>query len=297
MEEINMKELLIDIFKDDPIFKLCQISKLDDYLFDENILALHPETTYSTVETGKILGKNDSTIRNHFRSDLIEYIEPEKAGKYFRLNYKSIFRLHMIFLLMNKAGKTSMDILVEAGIHASQMYGGAGNGRINNKEDESLRVISNETPDDLLEKMEMIEKHLKTQSIQMSMLAYEKKITDCDLQIQQNQHAIDLVKQEEYQHYLEEKQTRLLASALKKSYKKSMFGFVKRDENANIESISAEIEVALKEKREQVIKDKIKSYEERIGELKDEKQQLQNSLEDERQKLSFQYQEKLETSN
>ncbi|MEU2316469.1 hypothetical protein, partial [Streptomyces albidoflavus] len=119
MEEINVKELLIENFKDDPIYKLCQISKLDDYLFDENILALHPATTYSTVETGKILGKNDSTIRNHFRSDLIEYIEPEKAGKYFRLNYKSIFRLHMIFLLMNKVGKTSVDILVEAGIHAS----------------------------------------------------------------------------------------------------------------------------------------------------------------------------------
>lgn len=296
MEEINVKELLIENFKDDPIYKLCQISKLDDYLFDENILALHPATTYSTVETGKILGKNDSTIRNHFRSDLIEYIEPEKAGKYFRLNYKSIFRLHMIFLLMNKVGKTSVDILVEAGIHASQMYGGSGTGKTNNKEEDSLRVISNEAPDELFEKMDLIEKHLATQSIQMAMLAYEKKITDCDFDILQNQHAIELIKQEEYQRYLEEKQTRLLASALKKTYKKSMFGFVKRDENANIESISKEIEVALQEK-EQVIKEKVKSHEDRIAELKDEKLKLQNSLEDERKKLSFQYQDKLETSN
>ena len=111
MEEKDMKTVLTQEFHDDPIYKLALLNKLDDYLFTEGILSMHQESTYSTVETGRIIERSDSTIRNHFRSDLLDYIAPEKFGKYYRLNYKSVFRLQLIFILMEKASKTSVDLL------------------------------------------------------------------------------------------------------------------------------------------------------------------------------------------
>lgn len=115
VDQIDMKEALEREFRDDPIYKMCLINKLEDDLFPESILLMHHETSYGTVEAGKILDRPDSTIRNHFRTGLIEYIAPERFGKYYRLDYRCVFRLHMIFLLMEKRGKSTVDILVELG--------------------------------------------------------------------------------------------------------------------------------------------------------------------------------------
>lgn len=116
IEKVDMKEALEREFRDDPIYKMCLINHLEDELFPEPILSMHHETSYSTVDTGKILNRPDSTIRNHFRSELIEYIAPERFGKYYRMDYRCVFKLHMIFLLMEKRGKSTVDILVELGI-------------------------------------------------------------------------------------------------------------------------------------------------------------------------------------
>lgn len=117
--EYNMKGLLEEKFTDDPIFREIQINKIDlDEVFTESILEMHPETTYSTVEAGKIIGRKDSTLRNYFRTELEDYVAPERSGKYYRLNYQSVFRLHMILLLVEKANKTTVDIGYALGISA-----------------------------------------------------------------------------------------------------------------------------------------------------------------------------------
>ncbi|MEQ2529203.1 hypothetical protein WMO40_21240 [Bacillaceae bacterium CLA-AA-H227] len=115
IEQIDMREALEREFRDDPIYKMCLINRLEDDLFPESILSMHHETSYGTVEAGKILNRPDSTIRNHFRTDLIEYIAPERFGKYYRMDFKSVFRLHLIFLLIEKRGKSTVDLLVELG--------------------------------------------------------------------------------------------------------------------------------------------------------------------------------------
>lgn len=122
--EYNMKELLEENFNDDPIFREIQINKIDlDDVFTANILEMHPETTYSTVEAGKIIGRKDSTLRNYFRTELEDYVAPERSGKYYRLNYQSVFRLHMILLLVEKANKTTVDIGYALGISALSSTG------------------------------------------------------------------------------------------------------------------------------------------------------------------------------
>jgi hypothetical protein len=122
--DYNMKELLEENFNDDPIFREIQINKIDlDEVFTDSIIEMHPETTYSTVEAGKIIGRKDSTLRNYFRTELEDYVAPERSGKYYRLNYQSVFRLHMILLLVEKANKTTVDIGYALGISALSSNG------------------------------------------------------------------------------------------------------------------------------------------------------------------------------
>src|SRR5206468_1002955 len=125
MENKDMRTLLQQEFSNDPVYRLVMLEGLEESVFTQGILSMHKEISYSTVETGRIIDRSDSTIRNHFRSDLIEYIAPEKFGKFYRLNYQSVFRLHLIFLLMEKASKTTIDILAELGMEPAISMGGS----------------------------------------------------------------------------------------------------------------------------------------------------------------------------
>ncbi|WP_050179643.1 hypothetical protein [Domibacillus robiginosus] len=293
MDNLNMKEILINEFKDDPIYKLCLINKLESHLFTESILEMHTETSYSTVEAGKILGRNDSTIRNHFRSDLIEYIAPERYGKYYRLDYISVFKLQMVFVLMEKAGKGSVDILVEAGIHASELFTSSGIKKPVRPESNDLKVIRRESDqDDMIgDRLNDLEKNLAIQTIQLNMLKYEKDLNELDRIIGENKSSIELIKLNEQNHYLEQRQLQLLSASLNKSFeKKGLFGFIKKPDNLNVDIISKELDDGLKVKKDQIVKEKIKTHQERIEKAEEEKKVIQKSLEIEKknfEKLSY----------
>lgn len=282
MDDLNMKEILINEFKDDPIYKFCLINKLESYLFTESILEMHTETSYSTVEAGKILGRNDSTIRNHFRSDLIEYIAPERYGKYYRLDYISVFKLQMVFVLMEKAGKGSVDILVEAGIHASELFTSSGIKKPARQESNDLKVIRRESDQDEMidDRLNDLEKNLAIQTIQLNIIKYEKDLNELDRIIGESESSIELIKLNEQNQYLEQRQLQLLSASLNKSFeKKGMFGFIKKPDNLDINMISKEVDDGLKAKKDQIIKEKINIHQDRIEKAKEEKQAIQKNLE------------------
>lgn len=293
MDNLNMKEILINEFKDDPIYKLCLINKLESYLFTESILEMHTETSYSTVEAGKILGRNDSTIRNHFRSDLIEYIAPERYGKYYRLDYISVFKLQMVFVLMEKAGKGSVDILVEAGIHASELFTSSGIKKPVRLESNDLKVIRRESDqDDMIDdRLNDLEKNLAIQTIQLNIIKYEKDLNELDRIIGENKSSIELIKLNEQNHYLEQRQLQLLSASLNKSFeKRGLFGFIKKPDNLNVDMISKDLDDGLKAKKDQIVKEKIKIHQERIEKAEEEKKVIQKSLNIEKtnfEKLSY----------
>lgn len=281
MDTLNMKEILINEFKDDPIYKLCLINKLESYLFTESILEMHTETSYSTVEAGKILGRNDSTIRNHFRSDLIEYIAPERYGKYYRLDYISVFKLQMVFVLMEKAGKGSVDILVEAGIHASELFTSSGIKKPVRPESNDLKIIRRDSDQDEMidDRLNDLEKNLAIQTIQLNIIKYEKDLNDLDRIIGENKSSIELIKLNEQNHYLEQRQLQLLSASLNKTFeKKGLFGFIKKPDNLNVDMISKELDDGLKAKKDQIVKEKIKIHQERIKKAEEEKKTIQKSL-------------------
>ena len=187
-----MKEILINEFENDPIYRLALLNKLEDSIFTESILALHKDTTYSTVETGKIIDRSDSTIRNHFRSELVDYIAPEKFSKFYRLNYKSIFKLHLIFLLMDKAGKNTIDILSELGIEPGVMVSSNIKRMLPRNERNDLQS-GNDGQDNLPfeTKVQEFEQKLDLQRIMFNILKYEKDISDLEQKITHNQSKIN----------------------------------------------------------------------------------------------------------
>lgn len=287
----DIKELLLDEVKEDRLYRRVVIEGLADALFTPGILSMHEGVTYSTVDAGKIIERSDSTIRNHFRSDLINYIQPEKYGKYYRLDYKSIFRLHIIFLLMDKVGRTTVDLLAELGWEPSVSVG---NPKIINRDNLSgYREVAAgiEVPDlqrQVLEsRLERVEKSLLLQNAMTRIFKYESDIANIDRLIESKKTIIHQIQSDAKMRYLEDKHSKLLATSLKKSIKKpSLFDLFKKPEEVDVEQMSSEIEKALKDKMEEEITLQISNHKEEMNELIKKKEQLNEKLLLEREEFS-----------
>lgn len=119
----NIKEIYIEEFKNDPIYRMVIDSRLEGYLFPDSLLEVETNKTYSTIEVGKFIGRKDSTIRNYFKTELLDYINPEKVGNTYRLDYINIFKIHMISLLFEKGRKNKSEIAYELGLKSGVKIG------------------------------------------------------------------------------------------------------------------------------------------------------------------------------
>ncbi|EFV74559.1 hypothetical protein MKY20_24930 [Cytobacillus sp. FSL W8-0315] len=285
MESLDMKELLMKEFENDPIYRMAVLNGLEDSVFTMGIQSMHKDMTYSTVEAGRIIERSDSTIRNHFRSDLIEYIQPEKFGKFYRLNYKSVFRLHLIFVLMDKASKTSVDLLAELGMQPGVSMGG--NVKRVQRESTDLQEYSDQLQNNYEERLSTMERNLGFQSKMLNILKYEKDISDIERKLERKEVEIDQIKTDAYMKYLEEKQTQLLSTSLKKSIQKPSFlGLFKKPDIIDVEQINKDVETKLKEKMDQEIKEKINIARKEIETLQEEKRKVNTLLQQERESFS-----------
>lgn len=285
VENLDMKELLMEEFENDPIYRMAVLNGLEDSVFTNGILSMHKDMTYSTVEAGRIIERSDSTIRNHFRSDLIEYIQPEKFGKYYRLNYKSVFRLHLIFILMDKASKTSVDLLAELGMQPGVSMGG--NVKRVQRESSDIQEYNDQLQNNYEERLLTMERNLGFQSKMLNILKYEKDISDIERKLERKEVEIDQIKTDAYMKYLEEKQTQLLSTSLKKSVQKSSFlGLFKKPDNIDVEQINKDVETKLKEKMDQEIKEKINIARKEVEALQEEKRKVTTLLQHERDSFS-----------
>ena len=310
MEELDMREVLTSEFENDPIYRLALLNKLEDSIFTESILSLHKDTTYSTVETGKIIDRSDSTIRNHFRSELVDYIAPEKFGKFYRLDYKSVFRLQLIFLLMDKVGKTTIDILAELGVQPGISVTANFKKIPHRNESKSFQNENSENYDivPVNTKLLEFENKLDMQGIMINILKYEKDISDIERLISNTQSSINKIlvrsrmkfekeiseiekgiannqskiseaQSQSKMKFLEERQSLLITNSLKNSLKKSSFlGFLKKNDDVNVHQLATEIDDNLKGKYDNEFQEKIKEYNSTIETLNSKKKYLESKL-------------------
>jgi hypothetical protein len=285
----DIKTLILNEFSNDPVYRLAVLNDLEDHLFTKEILSMHHEINYSTVDAGKIIGRADSTIRNHFRSDLLKYINPEKYGKYYRLNFVSIFKLHLIFLLIEKASKTSIDILVELGIQPASIEYDTGFEVPKKNHLQPSNRSGNSGDYELEGRLDELEKNFKIQSIMLSLLKYEKDLSDVDREIEVYESKIENVQTNAHMKYLEESQTQMLALSLKNPTKKrSLFDSIfkkNNDTELNVMELSKEIEKKLKEKMKEEMKSKIGEYEEKLKEAREKQIRLKELHQHEEKKF------------
>ena len=288
VEERSMREILEYDFKDDPVYKLC-LNKDDlelDMLFSPAILGLSRKVVYSTVDAGKILQRNDSTIRNHFRTDIIKYIKPEKHGKYYRLDYKSVFRLHMVFVLMENTSSTSTDILIEAGLQQPEPFADSGPTirKKQGSQENELKAFDRAGYEDLADRMDLLEHISVVQGHRLNISEYEKEITRLNQVILENEYEIEKIKTAEHIKYLEDRQSRLLTASLNKTFeKKGFFGFKKPD-SLQVE-LPKDLEEELKKKKQDLITQSIKVHEEKVQNAKNGIDKIEKKLFSEQERL------------
>ncbi|MFJ6414436.1 hypothetical protein ACIQLG_16775 [Terribacillus saccharophilus] len=216
--ENDMKNLLEQTFKEDPLRTEIAYWKLDEELFTKSILNMSTTAKYSTMEASTILARADSTLRNYFRSEINDYINPEKIGRFFRLDYISIFKLHMIFILMDKPKKTLSDIGYLVGI----------TGAISNQSytPPKSREVEDYGYDDLdiAEEISTLKKMITIQSLKSSVFEKQynldnsvKKVQLIENEIKHIDSQIDNIKLSRNNQALEKKYYRMLDNSLRNS--------------------------------------------------------------------------------
>lgn len=119
-----IENVLRNEFKNDNLYRRIIKTPLEDYLFHDKILTLviHPDHLYGTEEVAKmILEKKDGEVKvgipsgslRHYLTNLESYVSPAATGgRNKRLNYESVFRLQMIYLLKDQYGVNGLQQLV-----------------------------------------------------------------------------------------------------------------------------------------------------------------------------------------
>ncbi|MGN7299756.1 hypothetical protein [Ferdinandcohnia sp. SAFN-114] len=118
LEEMTIPEEIKIVFKDDPLYQLIEEEGLTEELIPNSLLdGLNRKNQYTISEAADKLGKKDYQLRNIVqRNGLEEYVQISQAGKLYRLDYRGIYRLYLIFLLQDQLGKRPVDIASLVGV-------------------------------------------------------------------------------------------------------------------------------------------------------------------------------------
>lgn len=108
--DIDMVELLREEFMDDPLYReIMADSELRQKLFPDFVKELHPKKQYTTLEVSEMIEEKDSTVR-YYMNTLLDYIQPIRNNRNYRLTYKSIYKLYLVFLYTRDYGRNTNDV-------------------------------------------------------------------------------------------------------------------------------------------------------------------------------------------
>lgn len=268
---VNMKELIDNEFIRDELKKRIELYDiLADKLYPDFIKDLHPENTYSTTEVANFLDKNDSTLRNYLRNEnLVKYIKPVRSGRFYRLNYESIFRLHMILLYLD-SGKSISDVEVLLGYRSEMIDYDTGTKNNSLKQNSSNEQL-------------ILKKYLDYTNKKIELLEFENKINvkrreydDILSEITSKQMQLNLIDTKIDNLRLERRNHQLLTFSLKRTIpqKSGLFNSLFRKNTVDIDN---QIDEAAKQISE-MDDPKIEDYKEKKKELFNEIEELKTEL-------------------
>lgn len=278
MERPDIKKILEEEFKGDPLYRMIQFHGLEDKIFTDRILELVPDVPYSTTEAGRIVDKADSTIRNYFRTELFEYIRPEKYGRAYRLKYDGVFKIHLIFILIDHAGKSTVDLLVELGMEpAVTLTNGKKLPQSSQRHDIGPVSQTREVDDEFKTKISMI---IRSQDLKYELLKREKDLLDIDRQIDSCKSKMKEIETEERFKELEEKQQQLFSLTVKNTSGKQSFLdlFRKPKDNQELIDESKKINQQVENKYKKEITAKKETEETKLNELKIQRSEIEDKI-------------------
>ncbi|ADC52370.1 hypothetical protein BpOF4_21874 (plasmid) [Alkalihalophilus pseudofirmus OF4] len=204
-------------FSEDPLKRQLELYDVTaEKLYPSFLNNLHPETTYSTTESAAYLQKNDSTLRNYLRNEnLMKYIQPVRSGRFYRLNYRSIYRLYLILMYLEQ-GKTISDIEVLLGYRSETVDYDPTNPT------KGVNTLNNE----------MLGQILKSTNKRIHLLEQENKLSvqmreydQLESQVSKKKMDLELIDHKISLSRVEVRNQQLLTHTLKKATKRPKSGF------------------------------------------------------------------------
>ncbi len=277
----NPKETLTDEFRNDLLFIYIQQEGLEHELFDDNIFyqKIRKNVSYSTKEAASLLGlgNKDWTIRNYLnRYNLDEYVQIGKVGNQMMLDYDSVFKFKMIFLLRDLKNKKPVDIAgivgttpteFEPTTHKANPFRNSTDlsNDVNNHSTVELLLLSN-----LSQQRQQIEKNI--QEIHQKRDTWYKEISDVT-------DKITLIEHMKYQEDYFKKNQKFLIDALEEQSKKGgVFSFLKKNRSTVFSSLKENMEQEQNTDTQNDTEDNYKKLIQRRDKLEKEKDELfQNS--------------------
>lgn len=108
--DFDMVKVLQEKFREDPLYReLLADNELRKKLFPDFVKELHPTKQYTTLEVSEMVGEKDSTVR-YYMNTLLDYIQPIRNNRNYRLTYESVYKLHLVFLFTRDYGRNTSDV-------------------------------------------------------------------------------------------------------------------------------------------------------------------------------------------
>lgn len=116
--DLSIEEEIQYIFSDDPLFEIISKGRTTEEILPKNLFSeLNRKNKYRISEAADLLNKKDYQIRNIIlRNGLGDYVDYTQEGKLYRFDYKGLYRLYMIFFLIDKMESTPANIAAIVGV-------------------------------------------------------------------------------------------------------------------------------------------------------------------------------------
>ncbi|MED4285709.1 hypothetical protein P4679_27660 [Priestia megaterium] len=230
MSKISMKEILTETFKDDILWRQIHNLNLEEHLFPESLLKeLHLEDTYYTAKAATILGLPDNNaqpIRNNLaenRKNVREYVQATRTQKQWTFDYKSLFRMHMYFILNLKGKMSPKEISHYLGNEVEEIVTERMSRSRNNVINEKRELSGPDKSSRYDERLERIENQLIYQSRLNNLLTLQReyeeanrKVTDWELLMELVNYQLEIAEMKRRELRSEKKQLQLFKESFKK---------------------------------------------------------------------------------
>lgn len=228
MSEFTIKEILTETFKNDVLWRQIHNLNLEEHLFPESLLKeLHMEDTYYTAKAADILGlKNSQPIRNNLaehRKNVREYVQATRTQNQWTFDYKSLFRMHMYFVLNIKGRVAPKVISHYLGNEAEEIVTESMSktrDKVINEKRQLSEVGNSSTYDERLEKIEkQLVYHSQLNKLLTLQREYEeanRKVTDWELLMELVNYQLEIAEMRRRELRSKKKQTQLFKESFKK---------------------------------------------------------------------------------